>query len=86
MNRALEPLYPRAVDSDKTEVEPLITADEAAELLNVAPSWVYQHARPKAGDALPYIKVGRYTRFRESELREWLSRHQGGDRPLPKRP
>jgi DNA binding domain, excisionase family len=59
------------------ELEQLLTPSEAAELLSVPVSWIYQHARPKSKDRLPYIKVGTYTRFRESELRAWLDRHRG---------
>jgi predicted DNA-binding transcriptional regulator AlpA len=82
MSRVFEPAFPRAVEQSPADEE-LIDVAAAAEILCVPASWVYQHARPKSdrlADPLPYHKVGRYTRFYESELRAWLVRHQGGAR------
>jgi len=76
----VESAFPRVVDSAPAEVEQLLTVEEAAELLSVAPSWVYQHATPKAANPLPYVKVGRYTRFEESRLKAWIDRQRGGKR------
>ena len=49
--------------------EPLLKADEAAVLLSVKPSWIYEAVR--AG-ALPCLKVGRHIRFTRPMLEEWL--------------
>lgn len=84
MSRAYTPAFPRAADS-APEVEEMIDVADAATLLKVPKSWIYQHAREGAADALPFVKVGKYTRFYESQLKEWLSRHQGGSRPAVKR-
>ena len=50
--------------------EPLLKADEAALLLSVKPSWIYEAVR--AG-ALPCLKVGRHIRFTRPMLEEWLA-------------
>ena len=50
---------------------PLLDAEGAAELLNVPPSWVLAEAR--AG-RVPNVQMGKYRRFRRSELIAWLDR------------
>ncbi|RLC03059.1 MAG: DNA-binding protein [Deltaproteobacteria bacterium] len=47
----------------------LLTLAEVAEKLNVGKSWVYQ--RTTKGK-IPHIKVGRFCRFRWSEVWAWL--------------
>jgi excisionase family DNA binding protein len=47
----------------------LLTVAELCERLNVQPSWVYERTRQ---DAIPHLKVGRYIRFRLSEVEQWL--------------
>jgi len=46
----------------------LLTADEVAVILRVAKSWVYSHLRD-----LPAIRLGRYVRFRRSDIDEFLA-------------
>jgi excisionase family DNA binding protein len=48
---------------------PLLDAGEAAALLNVPASWVRSEAR--AG-RIPSIPLGRYVRFRSSDLEAWI--------------
>lgn len=56
--------------------EPLLDADDAAALLSVRPSWVYDAVRT---GKLPHIKIGRHIRFLRSDLERWvLSKRQGG--------
>ena len=50
--------------------EPLVTPDEVASYLSVSEAWVAEQAR--AG-AIPAIKLGRYWRFRLSEVEAWLT-------------
>ena len=52
-----------------SEAERLLSVVEAAELLNVPPSWIYSAS--EAG-RLPGYKVGKYRRFKLSELAAWL--------------
>ena len=73
MNRAIPSLYvpsvsepgPAAVNGDE-----LLTVSDAARLLNVTVSWVYEHTRDDAEDRLPFVKLGKYVRFDRSDLRE----------------
>ena len=48
----------------------LLTADEVAERLGVTKDWVWAQAR--AG-LIPHVQLGRYRRFREDALDEWLA-------------
>lgn len=50
--------------------EPLLKPDEAAVLLSVKTSWIYEAVR--AG-ALPCLRVGRHIRFTRPMLEEWLA-------------
>lgn len=47
----------------------LLTAAEAADQLRVPESWLYSAARR---DAFPHVKVGRYVRFRQEDVSEWI--------------
>jgi excisionase family DNA binding protein len=53
----------------------LLTAPEAAKILNVPESWVREQAR--LGE-LPSVRLGHYVRFRSDELRVFLARGQSG--------
>jgi excisionase family DNA binding protein len=50
--------------------QPLLDAAEAAGLLAVRPSWVYEAVR--AGQ-LPCVRIGRHIRFTQSMLEAWLA-------------
>ncbi len=52
----------------------LLTPEEAAELLRVPVSWMYQHTRRRSLDRIPFIKVGHYVRFREEDLTNYINR------------
>ncbi len=49
-------------------IERLLTPQEAAEILRVKLSWLYQHTRRRTQDRIPFVKIGRYLRFREQDL------------------
>jgi excisionase family DNA binding protein len=49
---------------------PLLTAREAAALLAVRPSWVYEAVRE---GRLPCLRIGRHVRFTRELLEEWLA-------------
>jgi excisionase family DNA binding protein len=51
----------------------LIGVEEMAKKLDVPVSWLY--ARTRTND-IPQLKVGKYVRFDESEVWEWLKRQQ----------
>jgi excisionase family DNA binding protein len=55
----------------------LLTVDEVAALLKVSRSWVYEHTRSRGGiraERLPFIKIGKYTRFDPRSVNEFLRR------------
>jgi excisionase family DNA binding protein len=46
-----------------------MTADEVAERLGMSRDWVYAEVR--AG-RIPHVRLGRYVRFRESSIADWV--------------
>ena len=55
-------------------LDELLTVEEVAFLLKVPKSWIYEHTRESVGQRLPHIKLGKYLRFFEGEVREFLKR------------
>jgi excisionase family DNA binding protein len=55
--------------------EPLLTAQQVAELLAVPRTSVYEYAR-RSHDPLPAMRVGRHRRFRRSDVAAWLSQQR----------
>ena len=55
----------------------LLTVAEVAQLLRVPPSWVYERTRLRGIARMPHFKLGKYLRFSESEVRDWLERIRG---------
>ena len=53
-------------------IEHLLTPEEAAEILRVKLSWLYQHTRRRNQDRIPFVKIGRYLRFREQDLMAYV--------------
>lgn len=56
-----------AAPMQMAQAEPLLSAEELAQALKVKPSWVEEAARQKR---IPCVSVGRYPRFRLSEVVE----------------
>ena len=54
--------------------EPLLDVNGISKVLDIQPSWIYSKTRQKGPDAIPVIRVGKYCRFRLSEVLEWLER------------
>jgi excisionase family DNA binding protein len=52
--------------------EPLLTADQVADLLAVPRSSIYEYAR-RRHRPLPSIAVGRHRRFYRSDVEAWLA-------------
>lgn len=52
-----------------TESSRLLTAAEAAHQLSVPESWLYKAARD---GSFPAVKVGRYVRFRQEDITDWI--------------
>jgi excisionase family DNA binding protein len=56
---------PRALRLDN----PLLKPEQAAELLAVRTSWIYEAVRT---NRLPCLRIGRHIRFTREMLEEWL--------------
>ena len=52
----------------------LLTAGQVAEIFQVPKTWVYSRTRKRGNGQLPHLKVGKYTRFEEGPVREFLER------------
>lgn len=52
----------------------LLTAGEVARLLKVPVSWVYDRTRRRGFDRMPHFKLGKYLRFSEQEVLDWLQK------------
>jgi excisionase family DNA binding protein len=50
----------------------LLTARDAARLLSVTVSWIYEHTRDDADDRLPCLRLGKYVRFDRADLRAYV--------------
>ncbi len=53
--------------------ERFITVDDLADVLGVPPSWIYERT---ARGEIPFYRVGRYVRFRLSEVEDWLEQQR----------
>ena len=58
---------------------PLLRPDEAATLLAVKTSWIYEAVRT---GRLPCIRVGRHIRFTRHMLHEWLAGQMSRNDPF----
>jgi excisionase family DNA binding protein len=58
--------------------EQLLTVREVAELLQVPVSWVYGRTRQRSLGRLPGFRLGKYWRFRESDVIAWLESQRAG--------
>jgi excisionase family DNA binding protein len=54
---------------------PLLRPHEAAALLSVKPSWVYESVR---AHRIPCLRVGRHIRFTRAMLEQWLAEQVDG--------
>ena len=49
---------------------PWLTVQEAADLLRVPVSWLYERTRT---NSVPHVKLGKYLRFDRDELIAWIA-------------
>jgi len=59
----------------------LLTVAEVAELLRVPLSWVYDRTRKRGVERIPGFRLGKYWRFRETDILGWIERQRVGVRP-----
>jgi excisionase family DNA binding protein len=57
-------------------VNELLTVEEVAEFLKVPVSWVYERTRRRPLDRLPGFRLGKYWRFRKTDVLAWLERQR----------
>jgi excisionase family DNA binding protein len=69
-----EPTSTPVVESTLVE-GPLLCPHEAARLLSVKPSWIYEAVRAQR---IPCLRVGRHIRFTRAMLEQWLAEHVDG--------
>ncbi|MFH2055573.1 MAG: helix-turn-helix domain-containing protein [bacterium] len=50
----------------------LLNPNELAARLGVPVSWIYDRTRKGGPEILPHIKVGKYVRFEEEKVMEYL--------------
>ena len=50
----------------------MLNPEELAKKLKVHKSWVYGQTRETGPGSIPRVKVGKYLRFSEKEVMEWL--------------
>lgn len=67
--RVIEVLKP-LISNSKQEDDVVFDVAKLAEYLNVNRSWVYKKIQFKE---IPYLKVGKYSRFRKKDIDKWLS-------------
>ena len=56
----------------------LLTVEEVAALLHVPVSWVYGRMRKRSLERLPAYRLGKYWRFREDEIHNWVRSQREG--------
>ena len=65
-----------AMSDNGNSIPRLLTVEEVAELLQVPRSWVYERTRRRGLERLPHLKLGKYLRFEEGAVREFLERQK----------
>ena len=70
MERSSTPVLDSGSSISVTDDERLLTVHDLARRFNVGVTWVY--AKAEAGE-LPYVKLGRYLRFRACEIEAYLA-------------
>ncbi len=62
-------------------LEKLLTAEQVGEMYQVPKSWVYGRTRKRGVERLPHLKLGKYLRFEEGPVREFLERQRVVKKP-----
>ena len=67
--------------ANSSGMDRLLTVEEVAEILQVPTSWVYERTRRRGLERLPHVKLGKYLRFEERAVRDFLDRQRIGASP-----
>jgi excisionase family DNA binding protein len=63
---------------ETNDTEPLLlSAREAAELLNVSEKTLWSHTRPR-GNQIPAIRFGKTVRYSRDALKTWIAHQSNG--------
>lgn len=54
-----------------------LTIDELASKWQVPKSWLYRRSMEKGPGAIPRVKIGKYLRFDNAAVEQWLKARQG---------
>jgi excisionase family DNA binding protein len=63
---------------EKRDSNRLLTVEDVGSLLHVPVSWVYGRMRKRSVERLPAYRLGKYWRFREAEIHDWLKHQSRG--------
>ena len=55
------------------QIPTLLIIDELAKKLKVPKSWIYGQTRQTGPGSIPRVNVGKYIRFVEADVMNWLS-------------
>jgi excisionase family DNA binding protein len=69
---------------EQSQFEPLLNDEQAAKFLGGLHSKTVQHMARRG--EIPHYRVGKYYRYRASELNEWLRLHSMGQNPSAPHP
>lgn len=64
-----------------TDSPRLLTVEQIAELWQLPRSWIYERTRRRGLEQLPHFKLGKYLRFEETAVRQFLEQRQVGTKP-----
>jgi excisionase family DNA binding protein len=63
---------PSAVPSADPLSAEILTPKDVAKILHVTPDWVREKCRARASNPLPVLRLGKYIRFRRTDVLAWL--------------
>jgi excisionase family DNA binding protein len=73
INDSVNELRPTCESDDN-----LLTVPEVAAILRVRNSWVYERTRRRTRDRIPGFRIGKYWRFRLSDIKAWVEENLHG--------
>ena len=73
----IHPYEKLRIERNLMSMEKLLDAKEMSEAYRLPVSWIYSKAQ--AG-MLPHYRIGKYVRFRSSEIEAWLDRNHSSGR------
>jgi len=59
-------------------VSKLLEAEDVADMLGMSKDWIYAEVR---ADRIPHVRLGRYDRFRQEAVDDWILERERGKMP-----